>query len=332
MPTHTDEPVLHDRFGRRIEYLRLSITERCDLRCFYCLPRGYRDRRTPDHWLRADEIERLVRAMVGLGVRRVRVTGGEPLTRHDALEVVQRLGRIEGLEDLSLSTNATRLARLAGPLYAAGVRRLNVSLDSLRPERFRAISGGRLEKVLDGLEAARAAGFAPIKINMVAMKGINDDELDDMIDFCAERGFVLRLIETMPMGETGREAQARYLDLQTVRRALERRHTLVPQFVEGGGPARNYRLAERNLDIGFITPISRHFCDSCNRVRLTAGGTMHLCLGQEHRYPFRELLRAGIDDEALQAHILKAIERKPERHEFRERPERVIRFMAHTGG
>ncbi len=324
---------LTDSFQRRIEYLRLSVTDRCDLRCRYCLPEGYREFDEPSHWLNFEEIERVVRAFATLGVRRLRLTGGEPLTRHGLPELATRLARLPGIEDLSLSTNAVRLARQAGALAKAGIRRINVSLDSLRPGRFAEITGGgKLAKVLDGLYAARAAGFRPIKINMVAMQGVNDDEFEDMVAFCLEHDFTLRFIETMPIGDTGRCAGGNYLDLQDVRRKLERRFELVPAVMPGGGPARYWRVAGTELRIGFITPISQHFCETCNRVRLTADGDLLLCLGQEDKLALRPLLRAGIDDAGLEQAIREAIARKPERHEFREKPLQIIRFMAQTGG
>ncbi len=323
---------LTDRLGRKIEYLRLSVTDRCDLRCFYCLPKGFRDFEIPDHWLDFDEIERVVAAFARLGTHRVRLTGGEPLVRRGLPDLAARLARLPGIDDLSLSTNATRLARHARTLREAGISRINVSLDTLRPERFREITGGRLEKVLDGLMAARDAGFTPIKINMVVMRGINDDEVGDMVDFCIEHGFTLRFIETMPMGETGRDASDRYVDLDEIRNRLARRFELLPGMMPGGGPARYVQVAGTDLRIGFITPISRHFCESCNRVRLSADGTLFLCLGQEHSYPLRPLLRAGCSDAELEAAIREAVALKPERHEFREKPEQVIRFMSMTGG
>ena len=324
---------LTDPYGRRIEYVRLSVTDRCDLRCFYCLPRGFRDFETPDHWRSFDEIERVMAAFARLGVRRVRITGGEPLVRKGLPELAARIARLPGVEDLSLSTNAVRLAKQAVSLHEAGVSRLNVSLDSLNPDRFREITGGgRLDKVLDGLMAARAAGFTPIKINMVVMRGINDDEVGDMVDFCIEHGFTLRFIETMPMGETGRDASDHYIDLGEIRERLARRFELLPGMMPGGGPARYVQVAGTNLRIGFITPISQHFCETCNRIRLSADGTLYLCLGQAHSYPLRPLLRAGCTDAELEAALHEAIRLKPERHEFREKPEQVIRFMSMTGG
>lgn len=322
---------LTDRFGRRIEYLRLSVTDRCDLRCTYCMPEGFRDFEEPEHWLTFDEIERLIGAFASLGLKRVRLTGGEPLLRRHLPELAARLSRLPGIEDLSLSTNATQLAKHAHALRAAGVRRLNVSLDSLRPERLARIAGRDvLGRILAGLEAAQAAGFSPIKINMVAMRGVNDDEIDDMVAFCMARGFILRLIETMPMGETGRNAQ--YLDLQPVKAALKARFGLTEGNLPGGGPARYLQSPDGRFSVGFITPISQHFCATCNRVRLAVDGTLYLCLGQDERFEFRPLLRRGADEETLRAAILEAIELKPERHEFREKPGKILRFMSMTGG
>ena len=324
---------LIDPYQRPIEYLRLSVTDRCDLRCSYCLPKGFKGFEAPEHWLSFDEIERVVRTFTELGVRRVRLTGGEPLVRAELPQLAERLTRLPGIEDLSLSTNATRLAKLAVPLKQAGVTRINVSLDSLQPERFRAITGGgKLEKVLAGLQAAKAASFQPIKINMVAMKGVNDDEIAAMVAFCIEQDFTLRLIETMPMGATGLKATEQYLDLQTVKRELAKSYELIPTVMNGGGPARYFQVAGTRLKIGFITPISQHFCATCNRVRLSVDGTLYTCLGQDSKTELRPLLRAGISEEGLKEAIMAAIARKPERHEFREKPEQVLRFMSVTGG
>jgi cyclic pyranopterin phosphate synthase len=323
---------LIDPFGRSIEYVRLSVTDRCDLRCGYCMPKGFRDFEVPEHWLGFDEIERVIGAFGRLGVSRIRLTGGEPLVRKQVPQLAARLAQLPGIEDLSLSTNATRLARHAEALYLAGVTRINVSLDSLRAGRFKQITGGRLDKVMAGLMAAKIAGFAPIKINMVVMADVNEDEVEDMVAFCIENDFTLRFIETMPMGDTGRDASRRYVDLQQVRRRLEQRFELLPGVMPGGGPARYVRVAGTDLRIGFITPISQHFCATCNRVRLSVDGTLYLCLGQEDKLELRPLLRAGCSNAELEAAILDAIARKPERHEFRERPEQVLRFMSMTGG
>ena len=324
--------MLVDPFGRSIDYLRLSVTDRCDLRCFYCLPKGFNDFEEPEHWLTFDEIERVIRAFGALGTRRVRITGGEPLVRKNLPELTARLQNLPGIDDLSLSTNAVKLGRHAEALYQSGVRRLNVSLDCVDPKRFQEITGGKIEKVIDGLMAAKAAGFSPIKINMVVMKGVNEDDVEAMVDFCIEHDFTLRFIETMPMGTTGLDAVDHYVDLQTVRAKLEKRFELIPGVMPGGGPARYLQVAGTDLRIGFITPISQHFCETCNRVRLSVDGTLYLCLGQDSKFELRPLLRAGISDDDLQVAIRHAITLKPQRHEFSEKPSQVVRFMSMTGG
>ena len=324
---------LLDPFGRHISYLRISVTDRCDLRCFYCLPEQFHDYAEPEHWLTFAEIEQVVRAFAALGVSRVRLTGGEPLVRRDLPQLVRSLAGIDGIRDLSLSTNAHRLAAQAHTLQQAGITRLNVSLDSLQPERFQQITKGKLDKVLAGLLAAKAAGFQPIKLNMVVMQGINDDEVLDMVEFCLEHRFTLRFIETMPMGETGRNARdSYYLSLQTVKARLAEHYNLLPSIMEGGGPAQYYTIGDTGLKIGFITPISQHFCATCNRVRLGVDGTLYLCLGQEHSVALRPLLRAGISDVALQGVIRKALWLKPLEHNFNQTQTQVLRFMSMTGG
>jgi cyclic pyranopterin phosphate synthase len=324
-------PSLKDRFGRTIEYLRLSVTDRCDLRCSYCMPRGFTGFEEPAHWLDLEEIERIGAAFAALGVRRLRLTGGEPLLRRGIAELARRLSVLGGIEDLSLSTNGTQLGAHARALRSSGVTRLNVSLDTLDRERFARITGrDALPRVLEGLEAARDCGFAPIKINMVLLRGVNETDVDAMVQFCIERGFVLRLIEAMPMGDTGRAAG--FVSLQPVIERLQREFALVDGIVPGGGPARYLATSDGRFSLGFITPLSRHFCGACNRVRLAVDGTLHLCLGQEHSFDLRALLRRGSDDAQLQQAIRGAIELKPERHEFRERPNRMARIMAQTGG
>lgn len=325
-------PALYDNYRRQIEYIRVSVTDQCDLRCFYCLPKGFKDFDTPDHWLTFTEIERVISAFGQLGVKRVRLTGGEPLVRKNIDQLAARLSALNGIDDLSLSTNATRLGKYADSLYQAGVKRINVSLDTLRADRFRDISGGKLDKTIDGILAAARAGFSPIKINMVVMRGVNDDEIEDMVDFCIKHDLTLRMIETMPMGDTGREASNLYVDLQTIRQQLAQRYELIPDVMPGGGPARYVRVAGTDLRIGFITPLSQHFCDTCNRVRLTADGTLYMCLGQSHSVPLRPLLRAGISDVELLETLREAVKLKPERHEFNENPQKIVRFMSHTGG
>jgi cyclic pyranopterin phosphate synthase len=322
--------VLTDRFGRRIEYLRLSVTDRCDLRCAYCIPEGFTGFEEPADWLSFAEVERLLGLFARLGLKRVRFTGGEPLLRRNVVELARRVAAIPGIEDLSLSTNATQMHRHAEALKAAGVTRLNISLDSLRPERVEKINGRPvLAQILEGIEASRAAGFAPIKINMVALQE-NADEVDDVVAWCMARGYILRLIEVMPMGETARRLG--YLDLQPVKERLRARFGLVDAVAPGGGPARYLASPDGHFTVGFITPISQHFCDTCNRVRLTVDGVLHLCLGQEDRVEFRPLLRGGASDAELLATIEAAIARKPQRHDFNEAPEKVMRFMNSTGG
>jgi len=323
---------LIDQFGRSIDYVRVSVTDRCDLRCTYCMPKHFRDFHEPDEWLTFDELERVVAAFTRLGTRRIRLTGGEPLVRKNLPELAARLSALPGLEDLSLSTNATRMAKYARDLRQAGISRINVSLDSLNPDTFKQLTGGKLEKVLDGLMAAKQAGFGPIKVNMVLMKGTNDHEVEDMVEFCGEHGFTLRFIETMPMGDLGHETRHSYVDLQEIKQRLQQRFELVPGVMPGGGPARYMRVADTDITIGFITPMSQHFCATCNRVRLSVDGTIYTCLGQEHNFELRPLLRAGVSDAELEQAIRQAVDMKPERHEFNEKPEKVLRFMSYTGG
>lgn len=324
--------MLRDRYGRTIEYLRLSVTDRCDLRCTYCMPTGFRDFEEPADWLTFDEIERLLRVFARLGTRRIRLTGGEPLLRRRVTDLAGRIAAIPGVADLSLSTNATQLRRHAAALKRAGVARINVSLDTLDRACMQSITGRDSHaQVLDGLMAAKDAGFDPIKINMVAMRGVNDGEIERMAEFCIEQGFVLRLIEVMPMGATGRNTA--YLDLGDVQARLRDKFDLVPQALElGGGPARYLATRDGRSSIGFITPLSQHFCATCNRVRLAVDGTLYLCLGQEEKFEFRPLLRGGASDAELEAAIRHAIELKPHRHDFTAQPEKVVRFMSQTGG
>lgn len=324
---------LTDKFGRNIEYLRLSVTDRCDLRCNYCMPEGFKDFGEPENWLTFDEIERVIRVFGELGTKRIRITGGEPLVRKNLSELAARLASLPYIEDLSLSSNATRLQKEAASLKQAGISRINVSLDTLQADRFKKITGGgKLEKVINGLLAAKEAGFQPVKINMVVMRGVNDDEVEDMVQFCIQHNFTLRFIETMPMGDTGRGASLQYIPLNEVHDRLAKKYTLIKANMNGGGPARYVRVVGTDLRIGFITPMSQHFCETCNRVRLSVDGTLYLCLGQEDSYPLREHLRAGITDEELKQHIKNAIDIKPEKHEFSNKPEKLVRFMSMTGG
>jgi len=254
------------------------------------------------------------------------------LLRKGLPDLLARLQCLPGIEDLSLSTNAVRLEKVAPQLKLAGVSRLNVSLDSLRADRFKHITGGKLEKVLAGLNAAKLAGFHPIKINTLLMKGINDDEIFDMVEYCVKNNYTLRFIETMPMGNTGQSASRFYIDLGTIKKRLESKYSLIPSVMPGAGPARYVRISGTDTMIGFITPISQHFCDTCNRVRLSADGSIYLCLGQNDVVPLRHRLREGIDDLELTQLIYEAVQRKPLKHDFNDLPQQVVRFMAQTGG
>ncbi|MET0116473.1 MAG: GTP 3',8-cyclase MoaA [Sedimenticola sp.] len=323
---------LIDRFGRKIEYLRLSVTDRCDFRCFYCIPKGFNDFTDRDDQLTLDEFVRLIRLFSELGVSKLRFTGGEPLVRRDIVEMVQRIGALPGIEDLSMSTNASQLAKHARTIREAGVSRLNVSLDTLKPDLFKQITQGDLEKVIEGLMAAREAGFHPIKINMVVMRDLNFDEVGDMVDFCLQNRFTLRFIETMPVGEAGQNARDRYVSLKEVREMLERRFELEPARMTGAGPAKYLKVVGGRLKIGFITPMSQHFCEDCNRVRLSSEGTLYLCLGQQDKLEFRPLLRQDLSDDEIKDAIREAINRKPEKHEFNDNPDQVVRVMSMTGG
>ncbi|MCG7874782.1 MAG: GTP 3',8-cyclase MoaA [Candidatus Thiodiazotropha taylori] len=324
--------MLSDTFGRRIEYLRLSVTDRCDFRCFYCLPRSHRAFETPDDWLTTDEVERLIAQFAALGVKHVRLTGGEPLVRKELEDIARRIAALQGIEELSLSTNASRLSQFAGPLSDAGVTRLNISLDSLDEKKFKTITGSRLQPVLEGIASAQAAGLTPIKLNMVIMRGINDDEVERMIEYCMERGLTLRFIETMPVGQGGLSASEHYMPLSEIEARLKKRYNLQPAAMRGSGPARYFQIEDSDLVIGFITPQSQHFCATCNRVRVSVTGDLHLCLGQEDKLALRPLIREGATDADIQAAIHSAIARKPERHHFGETPTAIIRPMSALGG
>lgn len=323
--------MLIDSFGRQIQYLRLSVTDRCDLRCSYCMPEGLREFEDRANCLSFDEIERAVGAFARLGLERIRLTGGEPLLRKNLPELAARLSALPGITDLSLSTNGTQLARHAKVLRQAGVSRLNVSLDTLDARRFSDITRrDMLSRVLEGLSIAHAEGFAPIKINMVMMQDTSDADIDAMVAYCIEHGFILRLIEVMPVGATGRRTAA--VELGPVQQRLRVRFGLVDGIVTGAGPARYLVSPDGRCQIGFITPISQHFCETCNRVRLGVDGMLYLCLGKNDRVDVREILRAGCSDDELDALLQDAVCRKPWRHEFREQPTQIVRFMSSTGG
>ena len=328
---------LIDPFGRAITYLRVSVTDRCDLRCTYCMAEDMTFLPKADV-LSLEELERLALAFVRLGTRKLRLTGGEPLVRRDVMTLFQRLGQQigQGLDELTLTTNGTQLSRYADTLANAGVRRVNVSLDTLDADRFARITRwGRLLQVLDGIAAAARAGLH-VKINTVALLGENEAELPDLLAWCGDQGHDLCLIETMPMGDVAGDRTDQYLPLSRVRTQLQQRFTLTPSDYATGGPARYYDVLETGGRIGFITPLTHNFCESCNRVRLTCTGTLYLCLGQDDQADLRRVLRSGADDAGLDAAIRAAIGQKPLGHDFvidrRGAAPAVHRHMSLTGG
>ena len=326
-----------DPFGRPISYLRVSVTDRCDFRCVYCMSEHMTFLPRSD-LLTLEELERLCAAFIAKGVERIRITGGEPLVRRNVISLFRQLGGKlgHGLKELTLTTNGSQLARFAEDLREAGVRRVNVSLDTRDGDKFRAITRwGELSKVLDGIEAARSAGLA-VKINMVALKGVNEDEIAGMLEWAHGRGMDLTLIETMPLGDVDADRVEQYLPLSLVRARLADRLTLEESDYRTGGPARYVRVAETGGRLGFITPLSHNFCESCNRVRLTCTGTLFMCLGQNDSADLRAPLRASGDDALLGAAIDAAIARKPKGHDFvidrRHRGPALSRHMSMTGG
>ena len=327
-----------DPFGRHISYLRVSVTDRCDLRCVYCMAEDMTFL-PKSEVLSLEELERLCGTFIDLGVRKLRLTGGEPLVRKNVMSLVRALGsRIgSGLEELTLTTNGTQLTKYADELAAAGVRRINVSLDTLDAAAFKAATRwGELDRVLDGIFAAKAAGLH-VKINAVALKGVNEDEFDRMLAWCGEHGFDLCLIETMPLGEINEDRTDQFLPLSLVRARLQQNWTLAESRHSTGGPARYYDVAETGTRLGFITPMTHNFCESCNRVRLTCTGTLYMCLGQEDAADLRAPLRdPALGEEGLRAAIAEAITRKPKGHDFiidrRRAAPAVARHMSVTGG
>jgi cyclic pyranopterin phosphate synthase len=326
-----------DRFGRRITYLRVSVTDRCDFRCVYCMPEHmtFLPRR---ELLTLEELERLCRSFIRKGVERIRITGGEPLVRRDVMQLFSRLGaRLgDGFRELTLTTNGSQLAHFAHALREAGVCRVNVSLDTRDQEKFRAITrNGDLDKVLAGIEAARDAGLA-VKVNMVALKGVNEDEIESMLHWAHGGGMDLTLIETMPLGEIDGARVEQYLPLSIVRARLAQRYTLEDCDYRTGGPARYVRVAETGGRLGFITPLTHNFCESCNRVRMTCTGMLYMCLGQNDNADLRTPLRASKDDQLLELAIDEAIAHKPKGHDFiidrRHSAPALSRPMSLTGG
>lgn len=326
---------LQDRFGRTVNYARLSITDRCDFRCIYCMSEEMVFLPRPQI-LTLEEIHQVCRAFVALGVSKIRITGGEPLIRKGAVDLLAQVGRLAGLKELVLTTNGSRLERFAPALKLAGVKRINVSLDSLRPERFAEMTRvGDLAAVLAGIAAARAEGFDRIKINAVILRDRNHDEVSELVRFAVGRQLDISFIEEMPLGRVdGHDRSTEYYSSDEIRRDLAREFELLPSTESTGGPSRYVRVAGTDTRVGFISPHSHNFCGTCNRVRVTAEGRLLLCLGNEHSVDLREVLRSGPpDDERLRSAIVAAMAIKPERHHFDIRAQPVIlRHMSATGG
>ena len=327
-----------DPHGRHINYLRVSVTDRCDFRCVYCMAENMSFLPKADV-LTLEEIDRVCSTFVGLGVRKIRLTGGEPLVRKNIMSLARNLARhLESgaLDELTLTTNGSQLPKYAAELFDCGVKRINVSCDTLDPDRFRAITRwGQLQQVYDGLEAAKRAGLK-VKINAVALKGVNEHEFNDMITWCGDQGFDLTLIETMPLGEITGDRTDQYLPLSLVRNRLRDRWTLTDIDYQTGGPARYMKVEETGQRLGFITPLTHNFCESCNRVRLTCTGTLYMCLGQHDSADLRTALRNSEGDALLVERIHEAISRKPKGHDFvidrRHTAPAVDRHMSVTGG
>lgn len=340
IPTQQDGPLdqpteLIDRFGRKVSYLRISVTDRCDLRCVYCMsedmkfvPRA--------QLLTLEEITRIGKAFVDMGVNKIRITGGEPLTRCNVLSVFAALGQLDGLKDLTITTNATQLPRYVSALRDAGVTRVNISLDTIRPARFSKITRvGKLHKTLAGIDAALAAGFKKVKINTVILKHMNHDEVADLVAFCRDRGMDISFIEEMPLGIVDDHVRAEtYYSSDQILSDLRQHYELIATTEKSGGPARYYRMPDSDTRVGFISPHSHNFCDSCNRVRLTAEGRLLLCLGQEHSIDLRRVVRAHpCNDDALRKAIIESMQLKPKGHDFDLNTQEVIlRHMNTTGG
>jgi GTP 3',8-cyclase len=321
---------MRDGFGRRIDYVRLSLTDRCDLRCRYCMAEDMVFKPRAEI-LTLEEIAELARRFVARGVKRIRLTGGEPLVRRGAVDITREIGALlgHGLDELTMTTNATRLAEFAAPLRAAGIERLNISLDTRDPDRFRHITRhGDLAQVLDGIATAKTAGFS-IKINMVALKSLNEDEIEAMAIWCGEQGFALSLIETMPLGQIEDDRTDRFLPLTLVKEQFDARYTLAPSIEKTGGPARYWHIPELGVTLGLISPLTRNFCESCNRIRVSATGKLYQCLGHDTHVDLRAALR-GYGD--LDAAIDRALGAKPERHDFAIGTPATARHMNVTGG
>jgi GTP 3',8-cyclase len=336
MLTITDtSPKLIDQFGRNVDYIRLSITDRCDFRCQYCmaenmtfLPRN--------EVLTLEECARIIKVFVQLGVTKVRITGGEPLVRKNAMWLFEEVGRLKDLQELVLTTNGSQLKQYANSLIKTGVKRINISIDSLKPDRFKEITRtGNLDKVLAGLQACISEGFEGIKLNTVLMRGINDDEAVDLVQFAIDHKIDISFIEEMPLGEVNHTRDNTFISNADTLKLLQSKYSLLPSTINTGGPARYWQVADSKTKVGFISPHSHNFCESCNRVRITCQGELYLCLGQEDKVELLPLLRSNPNNDApLIEAIINSMKVKPKGHDFdikRAEPS-VIRFMSHTGG
>lgn len=324
---------LVDSFGRTVRYLRLSVTDRCNLRCTYCMAEDMTFL-PKSKVLSLEEMTRVAEAFVGLGVQKIRLTGGEPLVRNGVVHLASNIAKLSGLRELVMTTNGVLLAQHAADLKRAGVARLNISIDSLRPERFSSLTRfGRLEDVLAGIEAAKLAGFERLKLNVVVLNGVNDDEVLSLTEFAVHNELDIAFIEEMPLGRiSSAQRLSTALDNQSVQQQLAAVYTLQPspKHDPNAGPARHFELANTRTRVGFISPMTNNFCASCNRVRVTAEGQLLLCLGNEHSLDLRAILRDNPD--ALEASIIDAMQRKPERHEFDPKDITIMRHMSATGG
>lgn len=324
---------LIDPFGRTIEYLRISVTDRCDLRCSYCMSEDVEFLPRQDI-LSFEEILRLANSFAKLGVKKIRITGGEPLMRKKLPELIASIKAIPGIEEVVMTTNGTLLTEYAKPLFEAGLSRLNISLDTLKADRFHQLTRrDRLQAVLDGIAEAKKYAFDGIKLNAVVMRGMNDDEIIDLTDFAVSNDIDITFIEEMPLGEVGYDRSVTFLSSADIKAVIEQQFELIDSAYKTGGPAVYSGLKDKKSRIGFISPHSNNFCSDCNRVRITAVGRLLLCLGNENSQDLRTFMREGADDQQLTDKLISALQLKPEKHEFDLAEEvQILRFMSHTGG
>lgn len=330
-------PKLIDKFGREINYLRISITEHCNYRCFYCRDDEHTPNCKREDILSYEDIQRIVRLFAELGISKVRLTGGEPLLRRGIVKIARLISSIDGIKDVPLSTNAHLLEKFAPKLHENGINRVNISIDSLMPNRFKEITrGGDVNEVIKGIDAAIASGMHPIKINMVVMRGNNDNEIESMIDFAIEKGIDVRFIETMPIGSAGINATSlHYSEKDILARVTQHLKNKITPLTSSktDGPAKNFKINNTQSSVGVISAVSNHFCQTCNRIRLTAKGDLILCLGQEDAISLKDAVRSDLTDDEIKTMIVEAINKKPEKHEFNSSIDNISnRQMAEIGG